>query len=321
MYVKSNDLHEFVIRFLADYKEKDRPWAIFICSLDTHEPYFDRSVEDLREEEIAFMWKSLLKTPKRLSKYYEQAICYNDMTIGNLFSILKENGVYEQTFIVVLSDHGEAFYEHGFYGHRSYPFDELIHIPFMIKYPYSKFGGTRCDLLVQSVDLFATLIDYCDLPKPLHLHGKSLRGAIEKGDKGLQNSHVIFSEGPNTLCVRSSQWKYMLEVSRRTPHVSAKKETRRIIKRIIERDLWNLIKQVVFLRRPLVEKVTLFNLEKDPFEKKNVARYYPHVIREFSKYQQDYNEKCAQLREVFSHKKMDIDKAISRKLRALGYYG
>ena len=80
--------------------------------------------------------------------------------MGELFNFLKEKGLYKDTIIVFLADHGEQFFERGHQGHGFNVYNEEIHVPFFIKAPKYKGKVTQA---VSSIDLFSTLIDLNNL--------------------------------------------------------------------------------------------------------------------------------------------------------------
>src|SRR5579864_4926292 len=66
---------------------------------------------------------------------YDGEIAYMDSAIGKLLTTLRSRGLYDQTVIVVVADHGEAFGEHGEWSHGLFLYDETIHVPLVIKLP------------------------------------------------------------------------------------------------------------------------------------------------------------------------------------------
>jgi len=81
-----------------------------------------------------------IEAPERqqLIDLYDASILYTDeMLLGNVIGFLKEKGVYDDAMIVVMSDHGEEFYEHGSWEHGHTLYNELIKIPLIIKFPKS----------------------------------------------------------------------------------------------------------------------------------------------------------------------------------------
>jgi arylsulfatase A-like enzyme len=89
---------------------------------------------------------------------YDEEILANDRAFGRLVQALKEHGVYEDTLIVVLSDHGEEFRDHGRFGHGGRLWEELLHVPLVIKLPGSdRPRGVRVEERVRILDVFPTV--------------------------------------------------------------------------------------------------------------------------------------------------------------------
>jgi arylsulfatase A-like enzyme len=110
---------------------------------------------------------------KILRATYEAGVRYLDESIAVLFEDLKESGVWDQLLIVVTSDHGEEFDEHGGFGHGSL-YEEIIAVPLLIKWPHSERAGVTNGVLSSSVDLAPTLLEYAGLPTN-DLPGANLR--------------------------------------------------------------------------------------------------------------------------------------------------
>jgi arylsulfatase A-like enzyme len=104
---------------------------------------------------------------------YDAGVRYLDQSLGVLFDALKKSGVWDQLLIVVTSDHGEEFDEHGGFDHGSL-YEEIIAVPLMIKWPHSENAGLTSDALGSSVDLAPTLLRFSGLPTT-DLPGADLR--------------------------------------------------------------------------------------------------------------------------------------------------
>ena len=133
---------------------------LFINFYELHEPYkgFNQKeyLDDLTgKKEIGGARAAYLK-----SQYVSEAE-YLDGYIGMLLSMLKERGLYDNTMIILTSDHGQGFKEHGFFSHGIYLYDELSRIPLIIKYPkgkrYKKRNGYQS--LVKIPELIRDVID------------------------------------------------------------------------------------------------------------------------------------------------------------------
>ncbi len=112
---------------------------------------------------------------------YDGAIRTVDADVGSFLSGLKRSGLYEDALIVVTADHGEQFGEHGtFADHGGPPYQELVHVPLIIKFPGNRFGGTRIQRPVRHVDIPHTILDAVGDTRPFGTFGRSLLTLLRK---------------------------------------------------------------------------------------------------------------------------------------------
>jgi arylsulfatase A-like enzyme len=100
-----------------------------------------------------------------IRQLYEAEVRWVDAAVGSLMADLKRSGLYEGTLILLLSDHGEELWEHGGVGHGHTLFEELLHVPFLVKLP----GETRrgpVEIPVSTASLAATILDFAGRPLP-----------------------------------------------------------------------------------------------------------------------------------------------------------
>jgi arylsulfatase A-like enzyme len=100
-------------------------------------------------------------------KLYDLEITYLDEMLSDFIHFLRIEGLQDDTLLIISADHGESLGEHGIWGHLFGLYNELIHVPLLIKYPRS-FGlkGDKTQL-VQLHDLFATLVEVSRAPYPV----------------------------------------------------------------------------------------------------------------------------------------------------------
>jgi arylsulfatase A-like enzyme len=97
---------------------------------------------------------------------YDAGIASVDSEIGRFLAHLRELGLYENTLIIVIADHGEAFGDHDVIGHTvTSVYQDGVHIPLLVKYP-GQHQGQRSGALVSQVDLMPTVLDAAGCPQP-----------------------------------------------------------------------------------------------------------------------------------------------------------
>ena len=141
---------------------------------------------------------------------YDSTIAYIDSVLGRIWDRLRKMGVYENSMIVFLSDHGEALYEHGAFGHGPIVYEEMTHIPLVVKFPsYMNLKG-RVKALVQVTDIFPTIASLFGVKLPLD--GKSLLKAYaqrEQGDEFTVSRNFL---NPGTYGIRWRNFYYIINM-------------------------------------------------------------------------------------------------------------
>ncbi len=124
---------------------------------------------------------------KRVINLYDAEILRVDTNIGRIVEFLKKKGIYDNTVIVITSDHGEEFKEHGSFGHFHQLYSELINVPLIIRYPERFTAGLVPEVPVSSVDISGTLLSIADIPIPdqFNQYGFNLCEIV----KNKKNSH------------------------------------------------------------------------------------------------------------------------------------
>jgi len=202
---RSDRLNMKVLEYL-DQRNDSRPLFIYAHAMDPHAPYVppepfrERVAKDVGQEATTFCStmdglhmlnrkrKKLLKAGKALDpeltrevlELYDGEILSNDTGFGDFIEALKTHHLYENSVIVFVADHGEAFWDHGIWSHGNSLDAELTDCPLVIKGVGVK-QGSRSLQLTQHIDLFPTALDYAGVPIPDCVQGHSLRHVLEKG--------------------------------------------------------------------------------------------------------------------------------------------
>jgi arylsulfatase A-like enzyme len=99
-----------------------------------------------------------------LGSLYDGEVAFNDESFGTLLDQLRRLGLFENSIILFLSDHGEEFYEHGGWEHGTTLYDEQLRIPLVVRFPSdSGIAASRVSTVAQHVDVLPTILDYLDL--------------------------------------------------------------------------------------------------------------------------------------------------------------
>ena len=141
--------------------------------------------------------------------YDAEILEFDEEIIGPLVRQLKALNIYNKTIIIICADHGDEFYEHKGHGHGGTLFDELIHVPLIIRVPQVK-QGRRIKELTQTVDIMPTLLDLVGIPVPHQAQGKSLIPLIN--NRGPFPIHdYVFGQILEISYIRSKEWKLLLK--------------------------------------------------------------------------------------------------------------
>ncbi len=154
---------------------------------------------------------------------YDGEIRFADENIGLVLNKLKELGIEDTTLVILLSDHGECFGEHNFsdFGyeenrpcifHGKTLYDEEIHVPLIIKNPKSRIRGVRIGGIVETVDLFPTILEILNVSYDLEVDGESLLRLIRGG--GRAKDYTISQTRPRkggfAIGIRTDEWKFVM---------------------------------------------------------------------------------------------------------------
>jgi len=169
---------------------------------------------------------------------YDCSVRYMDEHIGRLLSVLEEQGVMDETMIIISTDHGENLGELGIFGDHVTADQITMHIPLIIKYPGGKQGYVNAGLHY-NLDLAPTLAELHEREPMASWDGQSYARTIRQGEEtGRPELIVSTCAGTCQRSVRFDQWHYI-----RTYH-----------------DGYNRFPQEM-----------LFDVEHDPYELVNLA--------------------------------------------------
>jgi arylsulfatase A-like enzyme len=312
--VNSEDINHFLLPFLEENKGGNI--FVFVWSLDTHDPYFHRDPNIAQfypcTNEI---WLSSDITKmhsegerENLKAIYADMIYHNDFHLGVLIRVLKEMNLFDQTLFILTADHGESFGEHGVNSHGGAPYDELIRVPLIMKFPSSQFYG-KVKSLVQHIDIVPTILESAHVAGDgMLLQGKSLYHLLREKE---EVNHFVFTETqlkielPKYIALRNHDYKY----------IEAKQGKFRM-----QRSVLQTLSPLV---RSALRKKLFFYVREDPLEKVNILNQRKEMVKEFRLRAQtilkDNKKMSPELKEEMC-RGLTADEEVAKQLKAMGYF-
>ena len=193
----------------------DRPTFTFVNLMSAHQPYMppdflrerlgiDPSYEcPLHFHRAHYRGEKVYSDEeiRRLSLLYDGGVCHNDHLVGALLKTLRDTGMWENTIIIITSDHGENLGEHDHFDHCFAMYDQTLHIPLIIHDPSRFEPGSVDDQPTQLVDIFPTLMAITgdaaahpthgiDLRQPDGRRNRVMFGEYERPYQVLKHYHV-----------------------------------------------------------------------------------------------------------------------------------
>lgn len=168
------------ISYINTRKSSGKPFLLMLSWGPPHTP-FQTAPENYRE---IYRDKDLAVRPNVPEHLREEAIFHLkgyyahitalDQCIGDLQAAIKNAGLEDNTIFIFTSDHGYMIHSQGWF-HKQVPFEESVHIPFLLKYP-ARFGrqGTTNSMMLNTPDIMPTLAGLCNIPVPAEAEGSDL---------------------------------------------------------------------------------------------------------------------------------------------------
>ncbi|MEJ2085344.1 MAG: sulfatase [Acidobacteriota bacterium] len=274
-----------------DRRDPERPFFLYLHTMDPHapyeppEPYRERLAPDAdRMPGWQPSWKWPLEALPFLSNLYDAEVAFNDASFGALLDELRERDLYRNTLIVLVSDHGEEFKEHGRWRHGATLYAESLEVPMIVRLP-GQSEGSRVATPVQQVDLMPTVLGALGLEVPEVVQGRNLlAAAAETGGEAREMprifSHLKLGKSPLFYSLMDGNWKLI-----RTESEDG-------------------------------VRVELFNWREDPGETQNLAEDYPVRAAWML---QTIQERLAASEPPTTREDETVDPELEESLEALGY--
>ncbi|MDD5557017.1 MAG: sulfatase [bacterium] len=135
---------------------------------------------------------------------YDGGIRFFDGRLERMWEEVGKLGMHDHTILIVTSDHGECFLEHGELGHPPVLYDEILRVPLIIVYPPLVGKGVRVPRQVMSIDILPTVLEMLGVPRPPHFQGRSFLDALRGGSLP---PAPAFADAVVSEAVRDDGWK------------------------------------------------------------------------------------------------------------------
>ncbi len=142
-------------------------------------------------------------------KRYMNNLLYADHVTGQLLELLKKHGLYENSLIVITADHGEAFNEHGHFGHNTTVYDDMIKLPMVVRVPGIEPRAEQQQIGL--IDFFPTFAELFDLKlESARFEGRSIAPLLLGGELESGDYYYSRATGNNLIfMMRGEKYKYI----------------------------------------------------------------------------------------------------------------
>jgi len=196
---------------------KGFPLFALLFVVDPHDPYSPLDPYGYNSPELNIVnGKQISEKMIREHNLYNGAIRYTLNNFASFLNIIKGAGLYDNSYIICLADHGEGFLEHGHVRHGEVLYEEFIRVPLLIKFPNNKYSGKKISTPVSTIDIMPTLFEDLGYDKLKNIDGESLLKLI-KGERKRRDTPNLFSfnnrAGFDTIKVFNESYKLIKVLS------------------------------------------------------------------------------------------------------------
>jgi len=296
---------------------KERDFFLFVHTYQPHDPYIPPAPYDTKFQDAPTSLKMVnlgghLGGPRAIFKplseaerravvgLYDGEVGYTDAAlVGALTAKLKALGIYDDALIVLVSDHGEEFFEHGNWLHGHSLYDESLKVPLIIKFPGSKYRGKRIGSFVRLIDVMPTIMEAFDITADgLDLDGRGLLDVLRRREKKDRRvlAHLAGGVLNNSVPARTSLTDGRTKVILNRPYDAA-------------------AAAFFLFPPPAVPEVEAYDLAADPGERTEIAARRAADAARLVSIMRELERKGRPP----TGTKTEIDAETEEKLRALGY--
>ncbi len=230
---------------------------------------------------------------------YDARVFEADRRVGSIIDALRQRGLWDNTLFILVADHGEEMGEHGGWLHDHSVYQELLHVPLIVRFPHGRGGGTHIETPVSLVDVVPTILRELNLPasgRPLA--GLPLQPLLDGETSGFDR--------PRVVAMRRNRKKYY------EPWKLSRGDDQVVLRQGVFKGIWNVE----------LDTFELYRLDEDPGELNNLAASDPERVARWTAMARSWLEQCGKdLPEAETQQPAELDEETLRELRGLGYIG
>jgi len=268
------------------------------CGLDVRK--LNRIASD--DGQYSFMAKELNVSEEEweiVKSWYDGGISYLDHRVGEFIDFLRDKGIFDNTLLIITSDHGENFGEHGLASHQFCLYDSLLHVPLIMINPNVIPEGERVSNLVSTIDIFPTILDILNIEE----YRNDVQGESLSPFKDQKFHDFVCAECGESVTNIPTDW---VEFQRLRPKLKPYDKGSKCLRT-------DSYKYILSQNG----KEELYDIQKDSLEEVNIANKHPEKVGYFRKLLENTVDIS-----FFGPKdfpKGEKGKEITNRLRALGY--
>ena len=281
-------------------QNRQRDFFLWIHFIDPHVPYspprhllpdtpppqwigysFDRSAEIRGGRVLSEQERSWLR------QLYLAETQFVDQNVGSFLDALKDLNLYDDALIILTSDHGEEFWEHGGYEHGHSVYEEVITVPLMVKTPGST-SNRKVSARVSNRLITPTVLDLCKIDHQDRCYASRSLRPLWEGEASPDQGGVVFSSG---ALYYEEKEAFIFDDHK-------------------------------YVHLPASRREELYNLRADPGETTNIVRTSPEMARKGRTLLEEARAEFAKVRACYGVRNTegpDLSPETRRGLRSLGY--
>jgi arylsulfatase A-like enzyme len=327
--VRGAVVNQALFNWLDEGRDPARPMFVYLHYMDVHGPYnaAPQFMDPLMEQLEACPDKTLLESKQlqRLNQYlnqpppetsdptryerlkgyreywvarYDAGVREMDFYLSQLVENLKQRGLWDDAYVILIADHGEALCEHGLWEHGYSQYQTDLHVPLIMRWPNVLPAGKRVRRLASLIDLMPTLLEQLRLSSGENLQGTSLIDHVSGTlpDVPLMRFAEATKAGLRQYAIFADTTKLIVTAipSHKLPDGTMSEHA---------------------------EQHQLFNVGTDPGEMYDVAQQNTEVVKQLGQLMHKVVEQNLRTKPEIVNTQKPVDQRTIAQLQSLGYVG